>query len=84
MTGLPKTMAKMMAGTALAITLGAGFSQGPASLIVCRFFAGVFASPAISNASATIVSAENSAKASIARAAHWFGVNPPCEWSANT
>jgi MFS transporter, DHA1 family, multidrug resistance protein len=36
-------------------TLGAGFSQGPASLIVCRFFAGVFASPAISNASATIV-----------------------------
>ncbi|EXJ76123.1 uncharacterized protein A1O5_00631 [Cladophialophora psammophila CBS 110553] len=36
-------------------TLGAGFSQGPASLTVCRFFAGVFASPAISNASATIV-----------------------------
>ena len=36
-------------------TLGAGFSQGPASLISCRFFAGVFASPAISNASATIV-----------------------------
>lgn len=36
-------------------TLGAGFSQGPASLIICRFFAGVFASPAISNASATIV-----------------------------
>ncbi|ETI24738.1 hypothetical protein G647_04108 [Cladophialophora carrionii CBS 160.54] len=36
-------------------TLGAGFSQNPASLIVCRFFAGVFASPALSNASATIV-----------------------------
>ena len=36
-------------------TLGAGFSQNPASLIICRFFAGVFASPAISNASATIV-----------------------------
>lgn len=36
-------------------TLGAGFSKTIASLIVCRFFAGVFASPAISNASATIV-----------------------------
>jgi len=35
--------------------LGSGFSQNAASLIVCRFFAGVFASPAISNASATIV-----------------------------
>ncbi|TKA25050.1 hypothetical protein B0A50_06114 [Salinomyces thailandicus] len=35
-------------------TLGAGFSQSPASLIVCRFFAGVFAAPAVSNASATI------------------------------
>ncbi|KAL6251542.1 hypothetical protein RBB50_001751 [Rhinocladiella similis] len=36
-------------------TLGAGFSQNVASLIICRFFAGVFASPAISCASATIV-----------------------------
>lgn len=36
-------------------TLGAGFSQNIASLIICRFFAGVFASPAISCASATIV-----------------------------
>ena len=35
--------------------LGAGLSQSVASLIVCRFFAGVFASPAISNASATII-----------------------------
>lgn len=35
--------------------LGAGLSQHVASLIVCRFFAGVFASPAISNASATII-----------------------------
>lgn len=35
--------------------LGSGFSQSTASLITCRFFAGVFASPAISNASATIV-----------------------------
>ncbi|KAJ9616950.1 hypothetical protein H2200_000670 [Cladophialophora chaetospira] len=35
--------------------LGSGFSQGAASLIACRFFAGVFASPALSNASATIV-----------------------------
>lgn len=34
--------------------LGAGFSQNIASLIICRFFAGVFAAPAISNASATI------------------------------
>lgn len=34
--------------------LGAGFSKSVASLIVCRFLAGVFASPAISNASATI------------------------------
>ncbi|KAK5938339.1 hypothetical protein PMZ80_009309 [Knufia obscura] len=35
--------------------LGSGFAQSAASLIICRFFAGVFASPAISNASATIV-----------------------------
>ncbi|KAK5085980.1 hypothetical protein LTR05_005270 [Lithohypha guttulata] len=34
--------------------LGAGFSQSISSLVICRFFAGVFASPAISNASATI------------------------------
>jgi len=36
-------------------TLGAGLSQSATSLIICRFFAGAFASPAISNASATIV-----------------------------
>ncbi|KAK4942652.1 hypothetical protein LTR10_017600 [Elasticomyces elasticus] len=35
--------------------LGAGLSRSAASLIICRFFAGVFASPAISNASATII-----------------------------
>ena len=35
--------------------LGSGLSQSISSLIVCRFFAGVFASPAISNASATII-----------------------------
>jgi len=35
--------------------LGAGFSGSIGSLILCRFFAGVFAAPAISNASATIV-----------------------------
>ena len=49
--------------------LGAGLSQSTASLVVCRFFAGVFAcefvslsrvcadviAPAVSNASATIV-----------------------------
>lgn len=36
-------------------TLGASLSQSAVSLNVCRFFAGVFASPAISNASATII-----------------------------
>jgi MFS transporter, DHA1 family, multidrug resistance protein len=36
-------------------TIGAGLSRSTASLIICRFFAGVFASPAISNASATII-----------------------------
>lgn len=36
-------------------TLGAGFSPNIASLIVCRFFAGLFAAPAIGNASATII-----------------------------
>ncbi|RVX73486.1 hypothetical protein B0A52_03128 [Exophiala mesophila] len=35
--------------------LGAGLSQNATSLSICRFFAGVFASPAISNASATII-----------------------------
>lgn len=35
-------------------TLGAGFSNNIATLIVCRFFAGVFAAPAVGNASATI------------------------------
>lgn len=35
-------------------TLGAGFSQGIATLIICRFFAGLFGSPGISIASATI------------------------------
>lgn len=34
--------------------LGAGLSKGIASLAVCRFLAGIFAAPAISNASATI------------------------------
>lgn len=34
--------------------LGSGLSQSIASLCVCRFFAGVFAAPAVSNASATI------------------------------
>jgi len=35
-------------------TLGAGFSDGIVALIVCRFFAGVFAAPAVGNASATL------------------------------
>lgn len=35
-------------------TLGAGFSKNVTSLIICRFFAGVFAAPAVGNASATI------------------------------
>lgn len=34
--------------------VGSGLSQSMASLSVCRFFAGVFAAPAVSNASATI------------------------------
>lgn len=36
-------------------TLGAGFSQSIGALVVCRFFAGLFAAPAIGNASATII-----------------------------
>ncbi|EME45732.1 hypothetical protein DOTSEDRAFT_171312 [Dothistroma septosporum NZE10] len=35
-------------------TLGAGFSPNVAGVIVCRFFAGIFAAPAVGNASATI------------------------------
>lgn len=35
--------------------LGAGFSQSLLALIICRFFAGFFAAPAIGNASATII-----------------------------
>ena len=35
--------------------LGSGLSRNIASLVICRFFAGVFGSPAISNASATII-----------------------------
>ncbi|KAJ5757477.1 uncharacterized protein N7511_006171 [Penicillium nucicola] len=35
--------------------IGAGFSDGIGSLIICRFFAGVFGSPNINNASATIL-----------------------------
>lgn len=34
--------------------LGSGLSQSVASLVICRFFAGIFAAPAVSNASATI------------------------------
>lgn len=35
-------------------TLGAGFSQSITALIICRFFAGVFASPGVSIASPSI------------------------------
>ena len=35
-------------------TLGSGFCQGMTALVICRFFAGVFGSPGISIASATI------------------------------
>lgn len=35
-------------------TLGAGLSQSIAALVICRFFAGLFGSPGISIASATI------------------------------
>lgn len=37
-----------------AFTLGAGFSRGIASLIVCRFFAGLFSSPGLSIGTGTI------------------------------
>lgn len=36
-------------------TVGAGFSNSIAALNVCRFFAGLFAAPAVGNASATII-----------------------------
>lgn len=36
-------------------TLGAGLAPSIAALVVCRFWAGVFAAPAIGNASATII-----------------------------
>ena len=36
-------------------TLGAGFSHTITALVVCRFFAGLFAAPAVGNASATII-----------------------------
>lgn len=39
----------------IAFMLGAGFATDMGSLLVCRFFAGIFASPNISNASATIL-----------------------------
>lgn len=35
-------------------TLGAGFSDNFASLVICRFLAGAFAAPAVGNAAATI------------------------------
>ena len=34
-------------------TIGAGFSKTFASLVVCRFFAGVFGSPPLSNGAGT-------------------------------
>ncbi|PIA91482.1 Fluconazole resistance protein 1 [Cercospora beticola] len=37
-----------------AFTLGAGFSEGIASLIVCRFFAGLFSSPGLSIGTGTL------------------------------
>lgn len=36
-------------------TLGAGFSNSVVPLTICRFFAGLFAAPAVGNASATII-----------------------------
>lgn len=38
----------------LPFTLGAGFSQNITSLIVCRFFAGLFASPGLSIGTAMV------------------------------
>ncbi|KAM0240706.1 hypothetical protein ACHAP5_007911 [Fusarium lateritium] len=39
----------------LAFLLGSGFAEGIVSLSVCRFFAGMFASPNVNNTSATIM-----------------------------
>ena len=36
-------------------TVGSGFCNNIAALTICRFFAGVFAAPAVGNASATII-----------------------------
>jgi MFS family permease len=43
----------------LLFIMGAGFSQSMAALCICRFFAGVFSSPGLSNGSGTIADVWN-------------------------
>ncbi len=51
--------------------LGSGFSQSIAALIVCRFFAGVFAAPGVSVAAATITDYTRSQKRAVALAPYY-------------
>ena len=51
--------------------LGAGFSQNIASLIICRFFAGMFAAPGVSVAAATITDYTRTQKRAMALAPYY-------------
>jgi MFS transporter, DHA1 family, multidrug resistance protein len=51
--------------------LGSGFSQNIASLIVCRFLAGVFAAPGVSVAAATITDFTKNQKRAVALAPYY-------------
>ncbi|KAK3192642.1 hypothetical protein K4F52_001441 [Lecanicillium sp. MT-2017a] len=50
-----KAVFLLTAPTFMLFTLGAGFSKSVASLVVCRFFAGMFGAPLINNAPATML-----------------------------
>jgi MFS transporter, DHA1 family, multidrug resistance protein len=51
--------------------LGSGFSQSIAALIICRFFAGIFAAPGVSVAAATITDYTRSPKRAVALAPYY-------------
>lgn len=51
--------------------LGSGFSQNIAALIVCRFFAGIFAAPGVSVAAATITDYTRTGKRAVALAPYY-------------
>jgi MFS transporter, DHA1 family, multidrug resistance protein len=51
--------------------LGSGFSQNIAALIVCRFFAGMFAAPGVSVAAATITDFTRTSKRAMALAPYY-------------